>query len=395
MAPLVKGAGRFVRAHAWKLAAASGVAIGVFVATAPEPEAHKAITSRFNYNEHIFPIFRDRCGTCHYAGGPTPMSLLTYQDAVPWGESMREELISENMPPWYVDPLGPAAKGGHTLSTKELDMLVTWAVGGSPEGDATKRPAPIEVKTQWKAGPPDLEVPLDKEQELGPGVMEDTREATLSTNLKEAKWVSTVDLLPGKASMVRDALISLENGTVLAAWVPGYDATASPSGTAFKLPAGAKLRVQIHYKKHYLDEQNAVADKSIVGLYFTDPPVSGREIQALAIPGPNGESDPAEPRAFGGTIKTAARVVAVRPSLDTEYESVQIEAVLQGGRRVPLLQLRGPRPEWRRRYWLAEPIELPAGARIEVKGKPAHLEPMARPLTQKYPLQIAIDYVAQ
>jgi hypothetical protein len=73
----------------------------------------------------------------------------------------------------------------------------------------------------------------------------------------------------------------------------------------------------------------------------------------------------------------------------------EIAGVLQGGRRVPLLNLRGPRPEWRRRYWLAEPIELPAGAKIEVKGKPAKLEPMARPLTQKYPLQMAIDYVAQ
>jgi hypothetical protein len=392
---LVSASRRFVGAHAWKLVGAGGVAIAVMASTAPRTEAHKAITSRFTYNEHIFPIFRDRCGTCHYAGGPTPMSLLTYQDAVPWGESMREELISENMPPWYVDPLGPAAKGGHTLSTREVDMLVTWAIGGSPEGDATKRPAPIDVKAQWKAGAPDLEVPMEQDQELGPGVMEDTREVTLATGLKEARWVNAVDLLPGKASMVRDAVVSLENGTVLAAWVPGYDATPSPSGTAFKVPAGAKLRLQVHYKKHYLDEQNAVTDRSTVGLYFTDPPVSGREIQALAIAGPAGEAGAAAPRAFEGTIKRAARVLAVRPSLDTEYDSLQIEAVLRGGRRVPLLTLRGPRPEWRRRYWLAEPIELPAGAAISVKGTPAHLDPMARPLTQKYPLQIAIDYVAQ
>jgi hypothetical protein len=386
---------RAIAAHAWKLAAVAGAATAVVVTTEPRPEAHKAITSRFNYNEHIFPIFRDRCGACHYAGGPTPMSLLTYQDAVPWSESMREELISENMPPWYVDPVGPAARGGHALSTKELDMLVTWAVGGSPEGDPAKRPAPLEVKAQWPGGKPDLEVSMDREHTLGPGVLEETRSFTLSTGLKQETWVSAVDFLPGRASMVRDALITLEKGPVLAAWVPGSDAAPCPSGTAFKLPAGAKLTVQIHYKKHYLDEQNAVADKSIVGLYFTDAPVSGRVIQSLAIDGPNGESDAAAPRAFGGTMKSASRVLGIRPSLDTEYATLRIDAVLGNGRKVPLLYLRGQRPEWRRRYWLADPVELPAGAKIEVQGTPAEQGPMARPLTQKYPLQIALDYVAQ
>ena len=59
------------------------------------------ITSKYNYNEHVFPIFRDRCARCHYQGGPTPMSLTTYQDALPWAESMREQLVGEKMPPWY------------------------------------------------------------------------------------------------------------------------------------------------------------------------------------------------------------------------------------------------------------------------------------------------------
>ena len=36
------------------------------------------------------------------------MSLLTYEDARPWTESIREELIAERMPPWHVDPVGSA-----------------------------------------------------------------------------------------------------------------------------------------------------------------------------------------------------------------------------------------------------------------------------------------------
>ena len=45
--------------------------------------AHKTITSKYRYNEHVFPILRARCTPCHVEGGPTPMSLMTYKDAVP------------------------------------------------------------------------------------------------------------------------------------------------------------------------------------------------------------------------------------------------------------------------------------------------------------------------
>ena len=88
----------------------------------PGTEAHKVITSPYNYNDHVFPILRDRCGRCHFPDGPAPMSLLTYKDALPWAESMREQLVGERMPTWFADPWGPGVKGGHSLTPRELDM---------------------------------------------------------------------------------------------------------------------------------------------------------------------------------------------------------------------------------------------------------------------------------
>ena len=41
-------------------------------------EAHKAITSKYTYNDDVFPILRDKCARCHVAGGVAPMSLMTY-----------------------------------------------------------------------------------------------------------------------------------------------------------------------------------------------------------------------------------------------------------------------------------------------------------------------------
>ena len=45
---------------------------------------------------------------------------------------------------------------------------------------------------------------------------------------------------------------------------------------------------------------------------------------------------------------------------------------------MPLLKLRGVRPEWPRRYWLADPVELPAGTKVEVKLVPG--DPNSGPL---------------
>jgi hypothetical protein len=41
--------------------------------------------------------------------------------------------------------------------------------------------------------------------------------------------------------------------------------------------SGAKL-LQIHYKKP-IQEQDTLSDRSRIGLYFTDPPASGRELR--------------------------------------------------------------------------------------------------------------------
>lgn len=361
-------------------------------------EAHKAITSKYSYNEDVFPILRDKCGACHTEGGPAPMSLLTYSEnggAVAWAESIREMLIAEAMPPWYADPTGPAVKNMHTLTPRELDVVITWAVGGTPRGDLATTLPTVPPRSQWTLGEPDLALKMPKEHTLGPGVVEDDIDITIPSTLTETKWVKATDLLPGNPAMVRRALITVENGPVLAVWEPGDDAIAAPGGSAFKIPANAVLRLKIQYKKPWQDEQEIKTDQSAIGLYFTDAPLSGKDIQTVDIAGPKGEGDALQPRTFNGTMTTAGRVLALRPSLDQPYGSVEVTAIAESGRRVPLLKLRAPRPEWQRRYWLADPVELPAGTKIEVKAMPG--DPESGPLMKalNFPLQMALDVVPQ
>ena len=363
-------------------------------------QAHGGLLSPYTYNNEVFPILRDKCGSCHVEGGPAPMSLMMMNGeggngAVPWARSIRDLVVSEQMPPWYVDPTGPAIKGGHPLTAAEADKLIVWAIGKQPEGDASKKPPAVNFKLQWKAGPPDLAIPLDSEFTLAEATSEETKDFVLATNLTEPKWVKLVDLLPGAATIVRNALISVENGPVLTVWVPADEAIAAPSGAAFRLPAGARLKVQIHYKKPWQLEGKAIKDRSTIGIYFTDPPSSGRELQSLDVNAPSGQAPDAS--TFSAPMTTGGRVVALRPSLDQVYGDVTVQAITPTGTKVPLLKLKLPRPEWRRRYWLAEPVEVPAGSRIEVSVAPPaeFIDLTGARLIKGYPLQVALDFVPQ
>jgi hypothetical protein len=297
------------------------------------------------------------------------------------------------MPPWYADPTGPAVRNNHSLTPRELDKIITWATGGTPHGDLATKLPDVAPRQGWPGGKPDAEVAMPQPYVLGPGVMAAANEITLPTSFPEAKWLKAVDLMPGIASMVRRAYISIDGGPLLAVWEPGDDAVDPPSGAAFRLPAGAKLRLKVDYKKSWQDEQKSLADKSVVGLYFTEEPLSGKSIESVTIDGPKDEA--LGPRSFTGTLKSGGRIVGLRPMLDNPYSSVEITAVAASGRKVTLLKLRNARPEWPRRYWLVDPVELPANTRIEIAMQPG--DPDIGPLgkADSFALQLGLDVVPQ
>src|SRR6185503_3386048 len=123
----------------------------------------------------------------------------------------------------------------HTLSPKELDVIMTWASGGNPRGALDQKLPEVALKNEWTMGTPDLALRLPSEFTVAADKMEDTQEFTLATGLTEARWVRAVDVLPGTPSIVRTATVFVKGGSapvtaspapdhVLARWVPGQDA---------------------------------------------------------------------------------------------------------------------------------------------------------------------------
>jgi hypothetical protein len=351
------------------------VVLGLAVAV-QRGEAHKAITSKYTYNDDVFPILRDRCASCHVPGGVAPMSLMTYDDAFPWAESIRAELVAAHMPPWNADEGYGEIKRAHTLTPKELDVILTWATGGNPRGSLDQTLPTVTLKNEWKLGAPDLALPMPAEFTVAADKMEDWQEFSLPTGTAEARWVRAVDLLPGTPSIVRSATIFVKSAGgqvtgaapvpehVLALWLPGQDPAPS-DGVAFRLPAGARIDVRIHYKKTWQFEGKPRTDRSTVGVYFSAAS-NAQELLAMPIdlPGtPAGGAD--QTIRFSRTLAEDVVALALSPDNVPGNITLQVEAVRPDGSRVPMIRL-NTRADWDRRYWFERPLALPRGTRVEV-----------------------------
>ena len=362
------------------LAVSALMLCGVAMAIVPG-EAHKAITSKYTYNDDVFPILRDRCASCHVTGGIAPMSLMTYDDAFPWAESIRAELVAAHMPPWNAEEGYGEIKDAHTLSPKELDVILTWATGGNPRGALDQQLPTVSLKNEWQLGAPDLALKLPADFTLAADKMEDWAEFTLPANTTEARWVRAVDLLPGTPSIVRSATIIVKDPAatgvaqgpggaagaaapehVLGLWLPGRD-PAPQDGVALRLPAGAQIGLRIHYKKTWQFEGKAVADRSTVGIYFSP---AATELLSLAIDSPAVVKAGANQTIrFSRTLSDDVQVLALSPDKVPGNISLQVEAVKPDGSRVPMIRL-NTRADWDRRYWFEQPMTLPRGTRVEV-----------------------------
>jgi mono/diheme cytochrome c family protein len=359
-----------------RFALSGALVLAAFVAAVERGEAHKAITSKYTYNNDVFPIFRDRCAQCHVDNGVAPMSLTTYKDAYPWAESIRAELVAGHMPPWNADEGYGDLKHARTLTARELDVVLTWATGGNPQGDVEQQLPMVALKNEWAMGTPDLALQMPADITVPADALEVTRELTIPTTITEPRWVRAVDLLPGTPRIVRSAVIYLKSTgsdnrdgppapeRVLALWLPGHEPDSTDAHTAFRLPAGAELGVRLHYRKTWQFEGQAIADRSTIGLYFA-PENGAQELVTVPVTSAASAAGPGQRVTFSRTIDSDMKAVALRPEQVPPNITVQVEAVRPDGSRAPMIRL-NTRPDWSRRYWLENPIVLPRGSRIEV-----------------------------
>ena len=172
---------------------------------------HTPIASRWNYNEHLFPIFQENCGNCHREGGIAPMSLVTYQEAYPWAQSIREEVLGLRMPPWRAEDGFGDFSNGHALSAQEMDMILEWSSGGYPQGPRDLQPEPIVEPTEWSLGPPDVELMMDEAFTIDSDVNDVVRYFVLPSTITDTSFLVGADVMPGAGAVVRDVALYVDS----------------------------------------------------------------------------------------------------------------------------------------------------------------------------------------
>lgn len=330
--------------------------VAILVAASSSVLAHKPTVTTFTYNQDIFPIFATKCGSCHRSGGVAPMSLLTYKEAFPWGVSIKNEVLDLAMPPWFADERYGEFQHRAGLSAKEMDTIVDWCLGGSPEGDAPLGGA-IASDGNWPLGEPDLLLVMPAPIVVDESTSDVVEELSFPTGLTQPAYLRALDFQPGAPNIVRSATITIRaegNEQVIATWIPGQKPESLPEGRGRLIPVGAEVGLELHYKKTWLDEGTSVEDRSAIAIYLHDAQPE-RALATVAV-------SPASAL----TLEADAELVALLPQIGVPVEDVVAEIVRVDGSRERILRLYHPSPDWPRKYWLDEPLALPSGTRVEI-----------------------------
>jgi hypothetical protein len=274
------------RSSAWRrlprvttLAVVAGTATAVALLIAPLTAALAPDTpANLTFTKDIAPIFQQKCQTCHHPGTAAPMSLITYQDVRPWARSIRARVAAREMPPWHIDKTVGIRefKNDISLSDAQIETILRWIDGGTPQGDPKDMPAPVTFRSEddWFIGKPDLTVTFDKEMTMYANGPDWWINKFAETGLTEDRWVKAMQIKPSNPKIVHHAVTSVlpPQGADLTDFVGGEFeeyavgkyGTTFPENTGRLLPAGSRIAFDMHY--FAIGEE--AKDRTTLGIVF-------------------------------------------------------------------------------------------------------------------------------
>ena len=118
---------------------------------------HDVITTTITWDREISRIVFTHCASCHREGGMA-FSLMTYKEARPWAEAIKEEALARRMPPWGAVKGFGDYRNDQALTPEQLELITSWVDGGVPEGEEKDLLATPPVTEVAKAKPPKNEL---------------------------------------------------------------------------------------------------------------------------------------------------------------------------------------------------------------------------------------------
>ena len=393
------------------------------------------------FTKDVAAIFYKNCVSCHRPGEIAPMSLIDYQSARPWAKAIREAVATRKMPPWFADPKYGHFSNDARLKEQEIETIKAWVDGGAAQGDPKNLPAAPTFAEGWRFGRPDLVIDIGQDFRV-PAGNDLYKDFVVPTNFTEGKWIRAAQVLPGNrrlvhhvhvyvvsqeagdakqtakppaderapalggfadvedgltrvrddAPVINDAcaananlpnLSGFEEGS-LATMLPGkppdnYDVFGDGS-TAKYIPAGARLRFQIHYAK--VDQSDT--DRTSIGLYLVakapEKPLRRVDLRNRFFLIPAGARNHEVKRCYD--VEQDKLLVAITPHMHYRGKDATYELVHANGRREILLVVPHYDFNWQLQYRFEKAVMMEKGSRMEVTfhydnsaNNPANPEP--------------------
>ncbi len=365
---LLVGIGSIVAICGWNGVPAAGAAQATPAALEEDSSKQRAPT----WTEDIGPLMAVKCMNCHRPGEVAPLSLLTYEEARPWADSIRLMVELGIMPPWHADPRYGHFGNDRRLSDAQRQTILAWVDGGAPRGEGDF--IPPEFPEGWLLGgllgPPDYVFEMDEEFEVPAGGADINIDIMAPTTHEEDIWVQAVEVR-GNARVVHHNVVTVmrPDGTYdpsgrLASAVPGKQWDRFPEGAGKLIPAGSRLRHGLHYHPSNTVER----DRSRVAVWLVDNPIS-HTIHSSVVADSTLQIPPHEPNytSRGEFIfDVDAELTLMKPHMHYRGKDMTYRAIYPDGTEEILLHVPNYDMYWQISYELAEPIPMPKGTKLEV-----------------------------
>ncbi|HXG94329.1 MAG TPA: cytochrome c [Blastocatellia bacterium] len=288
------------------------------------------------FSKDVAPIFYKHCVECHKPNDIAPMSLVSYKDARPWARSIKEKVITREMPPWSPDPHYGDFSNDKRMTQQEIDTIAAWVDQGAKEGNPKELPpAPEFAKGGWQLGKPDVVLTMGEEFTVEPTAPDNYINFFIPTNFDKDVWVQAAEIMPGNKKVVHHVIAFIQTpeqmakrlaageagkkrttrssimymdgtlrrvkmdapvddntcdnqppqgggqrsngdedreGALLAGFAPGMGPNVYAPGTAKLVPKGATIMFQMHYSSFRGALEKPEKDRTSIGLWLAKEP---------------------------------------------------------------------------------------------------------------------------
>ena len=366
----------------------SGEAISADIPAAPGciinfPSRKQGRTEQVSYAKDIAPILAENCTTCHHEGGIAPWAMSSHPMVQGWSMMIREVVMTRRMPPGQIDPhVGKPIKDVAGLTNEEMQLLIRWIDDGAAIDEDGEDPLAALTfdDRKFTLGEPDMILKVPAQSIPATGIV-DYRYIPVELNLDKDIWVRAAEFVPGDRQVLHHVIAYLASpadktvrgradgsaqGTSVGGFAPGRQPDEFKDNSGRLIRKGSNLLLQMHYTT----AGKETVDETEIGLFLHDKPP--KYIMGGGVAGQRRFLIPAnakEHRLEGvQKIERDAYLYSMTPHMHYRGKYMSYTAEYPDGTSEVLLSVPKYEFNWQFSYELEEPLFLPAGTRLVVKG---------------------------